>query len=106
MEVFVCSARARFCCRVVRSRDNEAIEIFLDDRERKLKTVLRTDTADSERAICGYRLDSNGTALELFIEREGESRVLSMDEACEAALGEFMLSPFPQQYFVPATGLG
>lgn len=92
-----CMARGTPCVRVHKALDNSSVEIFLDVDQRAIMTGSSTGTKTNW--ICGYRIASGDPPdLELFIESDGVSRIITVDEACEVALGDFIFKPFPSPF--------
>ena len=76
-----------FCSRLHEALSGSAIEVYFDDGEKKLKTARRDGTM---RTVCGYRLAVSREALEFFIEADDGAQILSVDDACEKAVGDFI----------------
>lgn len=94
-----CTARGRRCTRLHKALNNSAIEIFMNESDKSLRTQLR-DGAES--TICNYRLDSDGSKIEAYTtDKEGNHRILPIADVCEIAVGDFMFTPFPTSFVKP-----
>lgn len=86
-----CRTKARCCVRV--NRRGNSIEVYLDESDKTLKTFMVSDATTT--TVCEYRLGKSRADLELFIQDENGSRVLTEDQACEKALEGFLFNPLP-----------
>jgi hypothetical protein len=87
-----CTAKGKFCVRINKVLDNSSIEIYLDESERSLNT-FRGNGRSTNKRVCGYRIVQGGKNVEFFGEDGNE---ISVDQACEKALAEFIFTPFPK----------
>ena len=76
-----CKARGRFCIRI--EKQDSFLEVFLDQSHRLVKSA----NLDSERTICGYRLDASRQGLEFF----------ASDPVAVLSADEFLFMPFPER---------
>ncbi len=87
-----CMARGKHCIRLHKAVDNSEIEVFLNETSRLLKTATGNH---SDKTICKFRLTGDRKELEFFQDEAQAKTVISADEACESAIGEFIFNPFP-----------
>ncbi len=90
-----CTSKGQWCLRVLKSVDGSTIEVFIDEAERAVKSAAPLGEPST---VCRYRLKQDRSGLELFTESLDAQRVLSADDACRAALHDFLLKPFPKMF--------
>jgi hypothetical protein len=96
-----CTARARLCARLHQTRDGSTIEVFLNEDDASLRTATRDGT---ENIVCHYRLMANAEGLEFFVNKDADTRAVSVVDACEMAIRAFIFNPFPLPFLNPARG--
>jgi hypothetical protein len=89
-----CMAKGKYCTRIHKAIDNSSIEVYLDESNRSLN-VSREGHTTSE--ICRYRITGDHKGAEFFVREPHETalRAISVDEACQRAIAEFIFTPFP-----------
>ena len=90
-----CRAKSDYCTRILKSIDNSSIEVYLDERSQSLNASRGGHTAAGK--ICGYRITEDRKGAEFFVQEPHETalRAISVDEACQKAIAEFIFTPFP-----------
>jgi hypothetical protein len=90
-----CMAKGKYCTRIHKAIDNSSIEVYLDEGNRSLNVSREGRTAPGE--ICRYRITEDHKGAEFFVQEPHETalRAISVDEACQRAIAEFIFTPFP-----------
>jgi hypothetical protein len=84
-----CRDKGGYCTRILKAVDNSSIEVYLDERSQSLNASRGGHTAAGK--ICGYRITEDRKGAEFFVQdAEGNARALTVDDACEMALSEFI----------------
>ena len=90
-----CLAQGKYCVRVVKLSDNSSVEVFLDEEAK----VLKLSGLDTEPTIiCAYRLTEARDSVEFFLESVNDQIAVQTEHACELALRNFILNPFPDKF--------
>ena len=90
-----CTARSRFCVRIVRRSDpSKSIEVFLDPPSRMLRTSGPM-SIDSTVDVFPYRVSSNLERLEYFKKGDKEDAVAT-EQACQKAIEAFLFGESPK----------
>jgi hypothetical protein len=86
--------QGKYCTRIHKAIDNSSIEVYLDESNRSLNVSPEGRAA---REICRYRITEDRKGAEFFVHEPHESaaRAISVDEACQRAIAEFIFTPFP-----------
>jgi hypothetical protein len=84
LEAVDCLSMGHYCRRVTKGH-GPSLEIFLQDKKRKL--MVRQDGA-TFKEVCGYRIKRDRTGAEFFYEPSGTS--VDIEVACRAALEIFI----------------
>ena len=77
-----CTAMGIYCRRVTKAFGAISIEVFLQEEDRTLRT--------SRSVVCRYRIRSDGSKAEFFLDKPEGSVAISTEEACRLALEEFI----------------
>jgi hypothetical protein len=84
----------KYCTRIHKAIDSSSIEVCLEEGARTLN-ISRQGRRSPEK-ICGYRITEDRKSAEFFIQDpDGRARSMSVDEACQRTIGEFIFTPFP-----------
>jgi len=83
-----CTAMGKYCRRVAKRFGSVSVEIFLEEKEKALKTS--TDPAQPANPICGYRIKADRSGAEFFENRTEGSVGISTEDACRRALKQFI----------------
>jgi hypothetical protein len=96
LEADACKARGKYCVRIRKTPGGGSVEVYLDESTRSLNVSLDNDPTKT-RKVCGYRLSPEADrGAEFFTEdASGMKQSISVDTACELAIGTFILTPFP-----------
>ncbi len=90
-----CMAKGQYCTRIHKAIDNSSIEVYLDESDHSLNVLQ--EGRMSLGKICGYRITEDHKSAEFFMHEPHEtaSRAISVDDACQKAVEEFIFNPFP-----------
>jgi len=88
-----CMAKGKYCTRIHKAIDNSSIEVYLDESSRTLN-CSREGRMLAEK-ICGYRITEDRKSAEFFEQGQSGTCTISVDEACQKAIAEFIFNPFP-----------
>lgn len=94
-----CMARGPLCTRLHKAGNGATLELFLDEEHRQLKAA--PSVGGEIRTVCGYRLNADRTGLEFFradVRAPDGTIALTVEEACELAIEEFLFNPFPARF--------
>jgi hypothetical protein len=90
-----CMAKGKYCTRIHKAIDNSSIEVYLDEDNRSLNILRQGLMASGE--ICRYRITEDHKGAEFFVKEPHETalRTISVEQACQMAIAEFIFTPFP-----------